>query len=51
MDNIIENKKNTCTACEFIKNGVKTRKHIEHTCGTEKIISDKKFKQTVQNAI
>lgn len=28
-------KRNSCTACTFQKNGVKTRRAIPHTCGKE----------------
>ena len=28
-----DTRRNSCTACTFIRNGVKTRKAIPHTCG------------------
>lgn len=31
-----------CTACTFQRNGVKTRKHIPHTCGIKLKDNEKK---------
>jgi hypothetical protein len=33
MEQQMQPKKNSCTACHFLKFGVKTRKSIPHTCG------------------
>lgn len=41
MEDIKKTRKNTCTACTFEKNGVKTRRAIPHTCG-----KDDKFPQS-----
>lgn len=35
-------KRTNCTACTFQRNGVKTRKHIPHTCGIELRDNEKK---------
>lgn len=36
----------SCSACTFIKNGVKTRKAIPHTCGKD----DKDIRTLMENA-
>ena len=36
--------KRSCTACMFMKNGVKTRKNIPHTCGK----SDCDFRELIE---
>lgn len=37
-------RRDSCTACTFIKNGVKTRKSIPHTCGK----TDKEIRELIK---
>ena len=32
---LLEMRRNFCQACSFLRDGVKTRKAIEHTCGLD----------------